>query len=390
MPEERLRVAIVAACLGYKGGFIGGAERQAFYMARALAEAGVEVRIFSLAGGGAYEDALRRMRVEAKQFGWLPGVPVRLMLLLAGMRRFRPHVVQSVHTYTNVYSALAARILGAVSIGGLRSDLSACFTDNGRFSRFLFTWPDGVVANSRTAIDQVTQAGLLDPSRLHFLANVIELETFADPPAGDGRDDNVECVCICVTRLFPFKRVDVFLRALATARTIEPRLRGIVVGFGPEAARLRQLAAELGLHPGALRFLGPREDIAALLQQAAIFVFCSESEGSPNVILEAMAARLPVITTPAGDAADIVESAGAGYVVPFGNVDTVSAAMVQLARSPELRAKFGKAGRDYVARHRAPAELAGRLLRIYADVARTSGRRRNHLLERVAQCAARL
>src|SRR5207244_5932606 len=76
--KERFRVALVTASLGP-----GGAEKQAFYMARALAEAGVEVRVYNLSRGGEYEDALRAMQVESKLFGWLPGFPLRLLLLLA-------------------------------------------------------------------------------------------------------------------------------------------------------------------------------------------------------------------------------------------------------------------------------------------------------------------
>jgi glycosyltransferase involved in cell wall biosynthesis len=385
-PATPLRVALIAACLGNKGGYLGGAERQVYYMARALADAGVEVRIYSLLDGAAFGDALRVMRVECRHFGFLPGLPLRLLVLLAGLGRFRPHIIQSMHSYTNVYSAVAGRLLGVPSIGGLRSDFQSCLRDNGRFARLLLTLPDAVAVNSRTAIEQVTEAGLVDPSRLHLLSNVIEMGVFGGPLPPAVRANRGECACICVTRLFPLKRVDVFLRALAAARAAEPGLRGMVVGFGPETGRLQRLAAALGLLPDAVRFLGPREDIADLLRQAAMFVFCSESEGTPNVILEAMAAGLPVITTPAGDAADVVEPAGAGYIVPFGDVDAVAGAMIRLARSPELRCRSGTAGRSYIARHRDAATLAGRLFKLYADVARASWRGcRADLLQLLAQ-----
>ena len=381
-----LRVALIAGCLGNKGGYVGGAERQAYYMARALTGIGVEVRIYSVLEGAAFGDALRCMRVECRHFGWPPGLPLRLLVLLAGLRRFRPHVIQSMHSYTNVYSAIAGRLMRVPAIGGLRSDLHSCLEDNGRFARLLLTLPDAVAVNSRTAIEQVTGAGLVDRSRLHLLSNVIEMETFGGPLPAGVRANSGECTCICVTRLFPLKRVDIFLRALAAARAAEPRLRGMVVGFGPETGRLQNLAGELGLLPDAVRFLGPREDIADLLRQAAMFVFCSQSEGTPNVILEAMAAGLPVITTPAGDAADVVEPAGAGYIVPFGDVEAVAGSIVRLSRSPELRCRFGTAGRGYIARHRDAATLAGRLFQLYADVARTSRRgRRADLLQRLAQ-----
>lgn len=378
LPNERLRVAIVTASLG-----LAGAEKQAFYITRALADAGVAVRVLNLSRGGAYEDALRELNVEFRNFGWLPGLPLRLPLLMAALRGFRPHIIQSVHAYTNAYSAIAGRLLGALSIGGLRSDFHACLADNGRFSRWLLTWPDAIAVNSRRALDDARQTTWLDRSRLHHLPNAIDLAAF--PDRGARRTVSGECTCICVSRLLPSKRLDVFVRALASARSRRPGLRGVIVGYGPETGNLRRLASELGLLPDALKFLGFRFDVAALLQQSSLFVFCSESEGTPNVILEAMAAGLPVITTPAGDAADVVEPAGAGYIVPFGDVDATAGAISQLAESPALRSNMGAAGRDYIARNRASSDLGPRLLKMYAEIARNSSR--DELFNRVVRCA---
>ena len=379
--REQLRVAIVTSGLEF-----AGAEKQTFYIARALAEAGVRVRVYYINNGGRYHGPLRSLQIESRWLGRWPSPVFRLPFLLASLRSFRPQVIQSIHAYTNLYSSIAGRVLGAVSVGGLRGDLKACFADNGRFSRYLLTSPDAIAVNSRRAIEQIKQARVADQSRLHFLPNVIDLDGYRERSGPPDQDGDAECTCVCVSRLLPAKRVDVFVRALAAARTTEPGLRGAVVGDGPETARLRELAAELGLLPGTLDFLGFREDIAGILQQASMFVFCSESEGTPNVILEAMAASLPVITTPAGDAADVVNPAGAGYVIPFGNVKETADAMVRLARSPALRSKLGRAGREYVTRHRATSELGERLVRMYADVARTSarGRRGNSFVLRAA------
>ena len=362
VPENPLRVAIVTASLG-----LAGAEKQAFYIAKSLAEAGIAVRVYNLSRGGEYEEALREMHVESRCFGWAPSFPLRLALLVSSLRSFRPNIIQSVHAYTNAYSALAGRILGAVSVGGLRSDLTSCLAENGRFARRLLTLPDGIAVNSKSAVEELRNAGLVDLKRVHFLPNAIDLETY---PVSTARG----CKAIFVSRLLPSKRPDMFVRALAQARMKAPELTGVVVGYGREEERVRKLAEELGLLPSAVTFLGFRDDIASLLQQASMFVFCSESEGTPNVVLEAMAASLPVITTPAGDAAEIVEQAEAGFVVKFGDVEAAAEAMVQLARSPELRRKLGSAGRTFVARTRASSELAGRLLTIYRDVARRSTR----------------
>ena len=378
--ENPLRVAIVTASLG-----LAGAEKQAFYMAKALSEAGVRVRVYNLSRGGEYAAALRGIHVDLECFGQLPGLPLRLMVLVAALWKFRPNIIQSVHAYTNAYSALAAKILGAVSVGGLRSDLTSCLADNGRFARSLLSMPDAIAVNSRSALEQVRKAALVDPARMYFLPNAIDLEAYSRAAVETGG-----CSAIFVSRLLPAKRADVFLRALAKARSAEPAVRGTVVGYGPEEDSLRRLAVELGLESG-VEFLGFRGDAASLLQNASMFVFCSESEGTPNVILEAMAAGLPVITSPAGDAAELVEAGECGFVVPFGDVDATADAMVRLARSPELRRTLGRSGRDYVVENRATAGLAGVLLTIYADVARTCGRGRlGDSVRRIPQSTERM
>ncbi len=382
---EPLRVALIAGCLGDKGGFTGGAERQAYYMIRALTGAGVQVQMYMVDNRNtAYADTLCQMGVETYRFGRAPGPPLRLLLLLKRLRQFRPHIIQSLHNFTNVYSALAGRLLGVVSLGGLRSDLQSCLTENGRFGKFLLTGPDAIAVNSRAAAIDVINSGIVSAERVHVLPNVIDIEGFPEP-AATSADHDGDCVCICVSRLMPFKRIDVFLRALELARRTEPRLRGVLVGFGPEAPRLEQLAAELGLLPRFVQFTGPREDVADLLRQSDMFVFCSESEGSPNVVLEAMTAGLPVITTPAGDAAELIKSARGGIVVKFGDVSAVAEGMIQLARSPETRIRFGKAGRSYISQNCGVSMLATRLFKIYSEVARTSLRNRGDLLDRVAR-----
>ena len=96
-----------------------------------------------------------------------------------------------------------------------------------------------------------------------------------------------------------------------------------------------------------------------------MLVHCSEDEGLPNVVLEAMAARLPVITTPAGDAKIMVEDGHNGYVVPFDDITAMAERLVQLARKPSLKQAMGHVGRQQVERQYSYDRLADRLLSIY-------------------------
>lgn len=168
--------------------------------------------------------------------------------------------------------------------------------------------------------------------------------------------------------------INLFLDALAIARRDARNLTGLIVGDGPERSVLGRRAGTLGLLPDGVTFAGARSDVPRILARASILALTSDVEGFPNVLLEGMASRLPVVTTPAGDAAAVIVPGESGFVVPFGEPAPLAEAFVGLARSPALRRDFGDAGRRLVEVSYGFDGLAGRLLTIYADHARRSGR----------------
>ena len=205
--------------------------------------------------------------------------------------------------------------------------------------------PSAIIANSRAARRGVDEFGV-SPDSILVLNNVIDLEDFdartrsgASAWSPDGPP-----VALAVGRMHAEKRFDRFLTALARARRASPDLRGVIVGDGPEWPNLRCQAQDLGLLPNGVLWLGRRNDVPALLGKADMLVLSSDHEGCPNVVLEAMAVRRPVVTTPAGDAGDVVEEGVSGYVVPFDDVEAMASRMVRLAEFPELRTSFGRGG----------------------------------------------
>jgi glycosyltransferase involved in cell wall biosynthesis len=183
-------------------------------------------------------------------------------------------------------------------------------------------------------------------------------------------------VAIAVGNLLPVKRIDRFLAALRLARLRSPDLRGVVVGDGPERQRLEATAAELGLLPDGIAFLGSRDDVPGLLRQADMLVLSSEHEGFPNAVLEAMGARLPVVATRCGDVERIVADGVTGFVVPPDDVEGMAERMSALAGSLELRRRLGEAGRAVAERTYASWRLAGRLQETYQAIAERRRRAR--------------
>lgn len=374
------RIAFIAGTLAQ-----GGAEKQLLYMARVLLESGADVRVYSLTRGELHEQELRAMGVDPIWVGRFGSPPARVAAVAAALRDFRPHILQSAHFYTNLYAALVAPLYGAVGIGTVRSDVEHEMRTNGRWGRSLLRAPAALILNSEAACRNALALGV-HADRLHVLPNAIDLDEFdqrsaAGPVPGL---DGAAPIAIGVGSFVPAKRFDRFLRAIALARASGSDVRGVLVGDGPERSALEELAGALGLLPDAVWFAGRRNDVPALLRGSQLYVLTSGHEGFPNVLLEAMAARLPVVATPAGDAGVIVHDGASGFIVPHDDERALAARMVELAGSRELRTRLGEAGRARVEASYGCDAMRGRLIAIHRAIAERLRNRRS--LAALADC----
>jgi glycosyltransferase involved in cell wall biosynthesis len=369
--SRRLRLAMVASSLRR-----GGAEKQTVYIARALHNAGVDLRFFYLGCGGPYETVLREMGVSVRQI-YFPNQPWKILAeLIKVLRQWRPEMVL-VNQFGDLrYGAPAGRCCKALILGGVRSDGWYELRSHGCLTRLMLRLAHGFVANSHRARQTLASQGV-EPQKMEVLPNVIDLREF-DARSGLRFSDSLPAGRILVAAvggLHSCKRFDRFLEALALARRSEPALAGVIAGadYGARTA-LEERVKALGMTPSDFIFLGECDRVPALLSRIAMLVLSSDYEGFPNVILEAMAARLPVITTPAGDASLVVQHGKTGYVVECEDTERMAAFMIRLARSPSMRMNLGEAGRMRVEQEYNYHSLSERLFAIFR---RFADRQRN-------------
>lgn len=169
-----------------------------------------------------------------------------------------------------------------------------------------------------------------------------------------------------VGRLAAVKGVPVLLEALAEARRTQPDLTLTLVGDGPDRAALEAQAAAMALS-GAVRFVGykSQSDVAALLASHDALVLPSFAEGVPVVLMEAMAARMPVIATAVGGVSELVEDGVTGCLVAPGDGAALRAAILRLMGESALRQRMGEAGRAKVSADFSAATEAARLARLF-------------------------
>jgi glycosyltransferase involved in cell wall biosynthesis len=164
-------------------------------------------------------------------------------------------------------------------------------------------------------------------------------------------------VVLCVGRLVEKKGHATLLQACALLRDQGVGFRLRLAGEGPEWARLQRLVHQLDLDE-RVSFLGPltESETTAEYDRADIFALaCREldngdRDGIPNVILEAMAHSLPVVSTDGGSVGEAVVDGEAGLVVPQGDVEALASALRRLVDSRNLRHELGQGGRRQIER----------------------------------------
>lgn len=317
-----LRVCFVAGTLGQ-----GGAERQLYYQVRALKISGTQMRVLCLGREEYWESRIQELGVPVEYVGHWKSRPARLARIITSAWKHRAHIIQSQHFYTNLYAACAARCTGAREIGAIRSDAVREVQSNGAWlGRASLRLPRLIAANSEAALRNARALGA-SAARLVHLPNVIDTDHFH--PAWQETRPGLRIAC--VGRLHAAKRIDRVLRAVhQLQRKLPGRIRAIIAGDGPLQADLKHQAMNLGLTPDVITFPGAVADIRTVYRSADIAVLTSDWEGSPNVLLEAMACGLPVVATRVGGIPEIVPDGQAGFLVEPNDEDGFIAILSRL------------------------------------------------------------
>ena len=160
-----------------------------------------------------------------------------------------------------------------------------------------------------------------------------------------------DTVILSVGRLSNEKGHAAFLKAIALVRDAGHRnLTVLLAGDGPERQALEALRAQLRLED-TVRFLGHQSDVRSLYGIADLFVLPSDSEGSPNVLLEAIDADVPIVATAVGGIPEIVENEVSALLVNRQDEAALAAAIRRMLDDPTLREGLRERARLVLARH---------------------------------------
>ena len=324
----------------------GGSERQFAALARSLDRGRFEVHLGCIMREGPFLAGLD----DVAEFGLgrsLYGLQsIRTRLRLA--RHLRNNGVAIAHAfdfYTNLTLIPAARWAGVPVLIGSQRQLGDLLTwKQERAQAAVLRGCDMVVCNSRAAAARLAELGLRE-SRLTVIGNGLPPEAFAETAPAVPRLSGGLRVGMIARMNTPAKNHRLFLRIAARLRERFENLQFVLVGDGPLRAGLEREADELGLGRKVL-FWGERRDVPAVLASIDVSVLPSTSESLSNVVIESMAAGVPVVANRVGGNCELI-SEDRGALVPADDEDALAGAVDRLLRDAALRKSLGHNARTF-------------------------------------------
>jgi glycosyltransferase involved in cell wall biosynthesis len=355
----------------------GGSERQFVVLAQHINR-----RAFHVSLG-----CLQRVGPFADGFGPVPEFPLGGSLFGAASlrtrwrlsRHLRDQQVQIAHAfdfYTNLTLVPAARFARVPVVVGSHRQIGDLLTP-GKFraQAAVFRWCDAVVCNSHAAADRLAEYGV-NRNKLAVIGNALPAEVFATVAPAMPRTPGVLRIGMVARMNERCKNHSGFLRIAARVRKQVANVEFLLIGDGPLRPELEKEAQALGLQT-SVRFLGNRPDIAAVHASMDVAVLTSDSESLSNVILEAMAARLPVVAYGAGGNRELVNEQRGALVAP-GDESGFADAVVQLLSQPGHRDEFGRNARRFVEENFGFERIRSRYQELYERLLKDAGRATIH------------
>ncbi len=355
---------------------IGGAEVLAARIAGQLSER-FRFVFACLDDTGPLGEELREQGFQVEHLTRQPGFDFGCARRLSRLCRDAEVDLLHAHQYTPFSYAIASGIL--------RRRPPILFTEHGRwypdyprrkrilFNRLLLRKRDRVVGVGESVRQALIHNEGIPAERVGVIYNGADLATFAAPPADQAavrREIGVNAddfVMIQVARLDGLKDHATAIRTLERVVRERPQVRLVLVGEGPEQELIDREVRARRLEP-YIRMLGLRKDVPRLLAAADLFLLTSVSEGIPVTFIEAMARRLPIVSTDVGGVGEVVLDGETGLLAPSGDDAGLAQAVIRLVDDAELRHQFGAAGRARAEAMFSEAQMHAAYARLYEEM----------------------
>ena len=349
---------------------LGGSERQLCEMAKALDPNRFAVHVGAFRPEGIRAIELQRAGVP------VVGIPLRsfrspwrgVRVLRQYVREHRIQVVNGFDPPSCLLIALAFPWAGsAVRLTSQRNHQQVRPPRVRWGMRIAHRLADGIVVNCEAMREHLVRDERLRRERIHLCYNGLDTGRFRrspTPPAGVVPAGAITIGALCALR--PEKDLSTLLEAFAACRASDERLFLLVVGSGPEKARLEALAAQLNI-AGHCRFEPTVADVVPWLSLVDIFVLPSRFEALPNALMEAMSCGCACVASRVGGTPELIADGDTGFLFNSGDVTALAAHLRRLVADGALRARLVEGAMARVRSQFSLEASAARLGAIYEE-----------------------
>ncbi len=326
----------------------GGAERQLYELIVHSDFARVAHKVFYYSDARDEEmlKAYKARNIPLTRVPRSPNHPVRFLKNLVQMiRAENPDIVHCWLVSGNFWGRLAAICAGAKHIVVAWRNCDLWKPIGARLLEWLTYGRVHHLANSKACAEFIAKRLWISPDRFTVIYNGLETGKFNLPDrrkelfAGLNIPDDHKIITM-VGRLMEQKNYPMLLRVAQKTKQIGLPVVFVVVGTGVLKESLIEMSRRLNV-ADRVHFIGIRNDIPDILASSNIFLFTTNYEGFPNALLEAMAARLPVVTTNFCGVDELIRDGQNGIIIPVDDADAAAEALRMYVENPERAKEYG-------------------------------------------------
>lgn len=354
---------------------VGGAEMMLYRLAKQLKDKGnYELMVVSILPLGQIANLVKEANIPVCSLNMSGKLDMLVLFrLMKLVKKFKPHILHTFMFHADFMGRIAGKMMKTpvvissirnTNIGGKVRELLLRVTDR---------WADATTIICKTAADRMIREKVVPSEKLHVVYNGIDGSIFQCPNPEEARKireelgvKTDELMVLSVGRLQRQKGYPDALKTAALLKKQGVKFKWLIAGDGEMRFLLESTVKELDIQD-VIVFLGIRKDVHKLLWGADLFVLSSLWEGLPGVVIEAMAAGVPVVATSVGGSPELVEHGKTGYLCEAGDIETMASRVHSvLTMKTSDRKAMGAAGLNKMTDHFHLDAMVGNNEKLYA------------------------